>query len=130
MLPQHTYRQDAKAVVNVERFPLVNISGIYSASGDNQIVAAPGVDKRIVVTSFTMQNEDSQTAAILILRSDTSTTNAWRVYTANQGDGLSKTFAAGYEWKLNENEPLNLNLSAAVQCNCSVEYYIEHWEGV
>lgn len=98
------------------------VSGTKASSGDNELVATPGAGLRLVVVSFVIQNE-SAVATVMILRS--ATTPVWRVLGQNQGDGLTKDFPMGYEWKLAENEALNLNLDGANSCGYSVAYRLE-----
>lgn len=100
---------------------LTTINGTKAASGDNELVAAPGAGNRLVVTAFVIQNE-STTAVIMRLRS-ASTANGWRCLGEHQADGLSMVFPAGEGWELNENEALNLELSDADTCAYSVRYY-------
>lgn len=96
----------------------------FAALGNNTVIAAPTVPaRRIVILAFTIQNE-SVTPTTMILRSGSST-NGWRVLAQNQGDGLSKTFSPGHAWKLNQNEPLILNLSGTNSCSCSVQYLLD-----
>lgn len=98
-------------------------TGIVAAANDNELVGAPGANKRIVVVSFSFQNE-SQTATVGIMRSG-ATINGWRHLCQYLGDFKSKTFPLDREWRLNWNQPLNLWLANAVQFGYSVEYFTE-----
>jgi hypothetical protein len=102
---------------------LTTLGGTKAASGDNELVAAPGENQRIVVTAFVIQNTTA-TATTLILRSGT-TSNAWRVLAQNQGDGLALFLGPLAAWRLNNNEALNLNLSGANTAGYTVQYYVE-----
>ena len=102
---------------------LTTWNGTRAVMGDNQLVAAPGVGNRLVVTAFVIQNE-SAIALIMRLRSAV-TANGWRCLGQSQGDGLAMTFGPGSEWRLNENEALNLELSNANTCAISISYYTE-----
>jgi len=102
---------------------LTTWNGTRAIAGDNELVAAPGVGRRLVVTAFVIQNE-SATALIMRLRSGV-TANGWRCLGQNQGDGLAMTFGPGSEWKLHPNDPLNLELSNADTCAISISYYTE-----
>jgi len=106
------------AVISLEQ-----VEGAEATAGNNELAAAPGAGNRIVVTAFVIQNE-SDTPLVMVLRSG-STANGWRCLGQNQGDGLTKTLPPGHEWRLNENEALNLQLSDAVTANYSVSYFIE-----
>ena len=102
---------------------LITWNGTRAVAGDNQLVVAPGVGQRLVVTAFVIQNE-SAIALIMRLRS-AATANGWRCLGQSQGDGLAMTFGPGSEWRLNENEALNLELSNANTCAISISYYTE-----
>lgn len=102
---------------------LTTWNGTRAVAGDNQLVAAPGMGQRLVVTAFVIQNE-SVIALIMRLRSGV-TANGWRCLGQNQGDGLAMSFAPGHEWKLHPNDPLNLELSNADTCAVSISYYTE-----
>jgi len=102
---------------------LTTWNGTRAVAGDNQLVAAPGGSRRIIVTAFVIQNE-STTPLIMRLRSGT-TANGWRCLGQNQGDGLAMTFGPDSEWRLHPNDPLNLELSDNRVCAISISYYIE-----
>ena len=102
---------------------LTTWNGTRAVAGDNQLVAAPGVGNRLVVTAFVIQNE-SATPTIMRLRSGT-TANGWRCLGQNQGDGLAMAFSPGSEWRLHPNDPLNLELSDSRTCAISISYYTE-----
>lgn len=94
-----------------------------STSGDNDIIAAPGTGKRIVLSSIIVQNESS-TATTALLKDGASTT-FHRLLMQNQGDGLAFTFARGREWRLTENTKFVVNLSGANSVGVSVGYFVE-----
>lgn len=102
---------------------LTTLTGTASSSGDNELVATPGAGYRTVVADFVIQNETS-TANTMILRSGT-TTNGWRFHAEYLGDALAAILPLGQNWELNENEALNLNLSAAAQCGYTIRYRTE-----
>lgn len=103
---------------------LITRTDIIGTAGDNQLFPAPGENKRIVVTSFVIQNEKEQASVLMILRSG-ATINGWRFRAVSVGAYLSKDFAKDREWRLNWNEPLNLWLDGDDLCNCSFECFIE-----
>lgn len=111
------------STVNVQELSLRHISDIVSGVGSNTVINAPGLNQRIVVTSFVVQNEEEQTAITVILRDGGH--NHWRVSCPQQGDGLSKDFAVGREWRLSENTALNIYLSAAGNVGYSIAYSLE-----
>lgn len=101
---------------------LTHVCGTAAGAGDNQLVAAPGSGKRLVVSAFVIQNESS-IATTLILRDGTD--DRWRVEAQSLGDGLTMFFPVGREWRLADNAALQLNLSGANSCGYSVAYWIE-----
>jgi hypothetical protein len=109
--------------VSVGTQTLTTLEGTKAGSGENELVATPGANKRLVVSAFSVQNETT-TNLTLILHS-AATTNGWRCYAANRGDGMARVFAPGREWCLNTNENLSLNISAAKTCGFSVMYWTE-----
>jgi hypothetical protein len=94
------------------------ISGTKAAAGDNELVAAPGAGKYIVVDWFLIQNE-SAVSTTMILKNGAAA--GPRILAALQGDGLS----VFKPWKLAANTALNLNLSGANSCGYTVCYHIE-----
>jgi hypothetical protein len=102
---------------------LTTLTGTKTSSGNNELVATPGTEHRIVVMAFVMQNE-STTATTLILRS-ASTTNGWRFLAQNQGDGLAMNLGPTAAWRCGRNEALNLNLSGANSCGYTIHYFVE-----
>lgn len=108
--------------VEQPRKTLTIVTGTKTASGDNELIAAPGAGVSIVVAWFTIQNESS-TATTMLLRE--GTTAKERVFAQNQGDGLSRVYPPDARWKLAANTALNLNLSGANQCGYTVGYYTE-----
>ncbi len=117
---------DANGRLHVLNLPfertITVVTGTAASSGDNSLIAAPGVGVKIVVCGFVIQNESS-TATTLILRD--GTTSKIRCYAKNQGDGLSQVFTPDARWKLTANTALNLNLSGANTCGYTVWYYTE-----
>lgn len=101
---------------------LLSVTGTKAESGDNTLIAAPGVGNRIVVVSFLLQNETG-TSTTLILKD--GATAFRRVLGQNQGDGVAVTYTPGREKRLSENTALVLNLSGANICGYSVDYFIE-----
>ena len=95
------------------------ITGTESASGDNELIAAPGAGYKLVIYYFMIENESS-TATTMILKD--GSTAKYRRLGQNQGDGLTREFPRGDPWELAENAALNLNLSGANQCGYNVEY--------
>lgn len=94
------------------------LSGTKNTANDNELVAAPGAGKYIVVDWFIIQNE-SAVATTMQLRSGTD--GLVRYLAQYQGDGL----AMGYPIKLGANKALNFHLSGANQCGYTVAYHIE-----
>ncbi|MHC4621040.1 MAG: hypothetical protein ACYTEQ_25110 [Planctomycetota bacterium] len=104
------------------KFPMLHAVGLHAVVAPLTIVAAPGVGSRIVVSSFTIQNE-SATATVMILRE--GGTDIERVDGPNEGDGLARAYPVGREWRLPEDTALNYVLDGANSCNYSIHYWIE-----
>jgi hypothetical protein len=102
---------------------LTYISSTTASSGTNELVAAPGSGRQIVVTGFTIQNETS-TATTMKLQSGAS--DVYRLLGQDQGDGITKEFHPKTFWQLGDNSALNLNLSGANTCGYSVAYYTDN----
>lgn len=103
-------------------YMMTHISGTKNTSGDNELIAAPGANTRIVVTALTMQNESS-TATTMIMKDGSA--NKFRILGQNQGDGLAREFSFRQEWRLATNSALNFNLSGNNQCGYNVSYFTE-----
>ena len=101
---------------------LLSATGTAATSGDNDLIAAPGLGNRIVIVSFCIQNE-STTATTMILKD--GATAFRRVLGQYQGDGVAVTYGPGREKRLAESAKLVLNLSGANSCGYSVDYFIE-----
>lgn len=112
----------AGETLNLTEKTLTHISGQVSSSGDNEIVATPGANFRLVVVDFVIQNESNQ-SVLMKLRSGTD--DAYRVLAQRQAEGLSRHLQPTHRWKLGENKALNLNLSAARDVGYCIAYYTE-----
>ncbi len=113
---------DGSVTANPTQRTLTWVTGTCASSGDNSIVAAPGVGVKIVVKHLIMQNETT-TATTIIARD--GTTSKIRVYAKNQGDGLTMQFENGSEWRLTNNTALQINLSGANTCGYTFAYWTE-----
>lgn len=102
------------------RIPMQYAVGTKSASGDNELIAAPGTGKRIVIGGLLVQNE-SATATTVVLTSGGN--SLMRALLPAQGDGVVRDMERG--WQLDENDPLTLNLSGANSHGYSVAYWVE-----
>ncbi len=94
------------------------VSGTKNASGDNTLIAAPGVGVSIVVDWFLIQNE-SLTATTMILKDGAT---AGPRFLAQYQGAILPVFVP---WKLTANAALVLNLSGANQCGYTVAYHLE-----
>lgn len=104
------------------KIPMLHAVGTHALVPPLTIVGAPGAGSRIVVSSFTIQNE-SATATLMLLRE--GGTDIERVLGQNQGDGLARHYPVGREWRLPENIALNYVLNGANSCNFSIHYWVE-----
>lgn len=100
------------------------VSGSTSTSGDNELIAAPGAGKKIVVYDFVLVHEDA-TAVTALLRDADATTVAWRTRLSADGEFLSrKLYEEDKRWVLPENKALELNLSATSEVGYTIRYEI------
>ena len=111
--------QDPLATLENQR-TLTHICATVATSGHNSLVTAPGSGHRIVVTSFTVQNEAATANTILL---EDGTTAVKRCHAAKESDGLSQSFAPGHCWVLSDNAALQINLSASTKVGYSISYY-------
>jgi hypothetical protein len=100
----------------------IQYTGTVSTSGDTTLIAAPGAGQKIVIVSYTVQNESGSSTVILL--KDGSTTKR-RLWTEQKVDGESKTFPFNAYWRLSTNSALAINLSGANQVGVSIDYFIE-----
>jgi hypothetical protein len=118
----------ASLVALVKRFltsisaPRISTRVVFSTSGDNPIVPAPGAGQRLVFTAIRVQNNTDINTTVLIR--DGANTIAG-VTTTIVGTGIDANFTYGNEIRLSANTALVMNLSAANQHSTSVRYYIE-----
>jgi hypothetical protein len=100
--------------------PLINVvSSTVSSSGDNTIVAAPGVGLSINIAYLKIQLEAATATTVLLKGSGTKE----RVLCQNQGDGLAINFTQNRELRLDANTALILNLSGANSVNYTFHYF-------
>ena len=109
----------ASAGKTVQQF--THLSGTKASSGNNEVVAAPGAGNRLVVKNIIVQNE-STTETTIKLKS--ASAEHWRAELVG-GDSLALHFAQGDEWRLGENEALNLDLGGANSHGYSLRYFTE-----
>jgi hypothetical protein len=102
--------------------PQLTVTGTKAEAGDNELIAAPGAGKRIVVSALIVQLE-AATATTMILKA--GATALLRTLAQNQGDGLALHFPPERELQLGANAALNLNLSGANSCGYSVIYHVD-----
>ena len=97
------------------------LSGTTAATAT--IIAAPASGTRIVVQSFVVQNEAATANTIQVHMG--AATVGFRCLGQNQGDGLSKDFAKGNEWRGADGTALDITLSAGTAVGYSFLYYVE-----
>ena len=94
----------------------------FAASGDNTVISAPGVGKRIVIKTLIVQDEVSN-GTIVIVKS--GSVDQIRLHT-EKSERLVLPFAYGDEWRLAPNAALIINLDGANQHSASVRYCVEN----
>ena len=99
---------------------LIHVTGTAATSGDNTLIAAPGVGRQIVISGLVIQNESStSTTAILKFGS----TAKMRTLLVSQGDGIVRDLEPA--WEVGANTALVLNLSGANSHGYSISYWID-----
>lgn len=96
-----------------------------AGAGDNQVVAAPGVGKKIVCVGFAIWN-NADTAQTARFRSAANSRTPAIVMGVTAAAKEDYSIPPGH-WKVfecNENEALNVNLSAATAVGVIVWFYI------
>ena len=93
---------------------------------ERERLSSTGVGNRIVVVAFVLQNEVA-TAQTAQIHAEGAATEGFRLFTPADaaGHGLRMTFPAGREWRLGEDEDLEVTLSAATTVGFSVLYFTE-----
>lgn len=105
-------------------FEVLTVSGPISASGNNQLIPAPGANHRIVLTAVMLQNR-SATATLIKLLDGATGAQIEGVWCQNQGDGLAWPYPLDARPKLSVNTALVANLSGANTCGVTIHYYVE-----
>jgi len=96
-------------------------TGTISASGDNLVIASPGAGNRLVICAERWQLEED--AAITVVLKGAAAIQ--RVRCADDGAGFDRTYPAGQEIRLSENQAYVGNLSEAKAVGYSVQYFVE-----
>jgi len=104
---------------------IIFVTGTKSASGDNVLIASPGLGQQIVIVALNIQNE-AATANTLILKAGASA--FYRFLGQTQGAGLSLVLPVNRQWRLGvdangNGNALQINLSAATAVGYSIAFY-------
>ena len=108
--------------INITEHTDRNINGSLAVVEPATVINSPGLNRRIVVTSFILCNAESQGAITLELQDGGHT--HWTFY-ASAGAVLSKDFPANHPWKLSNNQPLTIDKNAANTVYYSIQYHVE-----
>lgn len=93
-----------------------------TTSTTNEIIAAPGASKRIVIASIWLQNAAAGANIYEIL---SGSTVLFTIDAPTQGDGVLWTLPKDNWVCLGPNEALNLNLDSGTATNYTFQYYVE-----
>lgn len=115
-----TYR----AFDHATEFQALTVSGQINQNGNNNLIPAPGDNRRIVLTAVMLQNRSS-TATLIKLLDGASGAQIEGVWCQNQGDGLAWIYPPDARPKLSVNTALVANLSGANSCGVTIHYYVE-----
>jgi hypothetical protein len=113
---------DGTVTANPTAVAMTTVTNTTASAGDNTVIAAPGVNTRIVIYSLQIQLEAA--TATTVLKKSGSTTIG-RLYCAAAGDGAIWVYPAGRELRLGTNEAFGLNLSGANAVGYTVRYSTE-----
>jgi len=97
-------------------------TGTVATSGDNELIAAPGENMRIVLLSWSWWNETITETSVLL---KSTTLNIDTYISAISGGGKIFNVPTGFKVDLPENEPLILNLDGAMSHGYFILYYEE-----
>ena len=99
------------------------VSSTIGASGDTQLVAAPGSGRQIVISYFSLQNATG-VATTAILKA--GATAIFTYLGQNQQNAIWLQQSSEREIEIGDNVALNLNLSGANSNIINVGYYIDN----
>jgi hypothetical protein len=115
----------SQSIVNARKIVRrIGVSGVYSASGDTTIIAAPAAGIEIVVSEIILQNNVATLQSAQIKRG-ASDANPIRVRMVTEGTGIATSYTEGNELRLGAATALVLNLSAATGTTLTVRYWLE-----
>ena len=107
---------------------MAQIVGTRSSSGDGTaVIAAPGAGLRNVIYYWRAQSEVDGDNTILL---KSGSTTIGRVFVSSKGQGVLERMSSGPN-EMDEriycgaNEAVYLNLSAALQVNYTIRYYVD-----
>jgi hypothetical protein len=95
---------------------------LFSASGDNTVIASPGAGFRLVISEYKIQNNSTTSTVVLIKKGATVID---RLKCPDEGDGVIQSFDYWKELELPANTAFIVNLSNAVEFFVSGRYRVE-----
>lgn len=95
-------------------------SGEVATSGDNELIAAPGVDHKILIHRYEWRNTTTTSTDVVLTTDEDTPPEFDRFTSAAVGGGRNVSLPDGYVLPLTNNAALVLNLSGAV----AHEYYV------
>lgn len=103
---------------------MLRYAGSVSAINNTTVVNAPGLGQRIVVQCVYVQNTTANATTLLLCQTNQLVVlYRWLLNTTGSEGRLE--LPLGREYRLDENTPLVVNLSAANACNVNVYYFVE-----
>jgi len=103
---------------------MYNYSAVVSAAGDNVVIPAPGLGRRIVLVYALVQNTTAN-ATTLALFQNTSASPFFRWLLQTTGNGVEWIAVLGREGRMGENNAVGIWLSGANACNVNLYYFVE-----
>ena len=96
------------------------LSDVLSASGDNEVIAAPVSGNNLVIKGFHLSNRNSSGITVS-LKAGSDGVEKFPVYLAASGGNFDKNLVGRY-WRLPLGKPLIVNLSADGDVLITIEY--------
>lgn len=100
-------------------------SDVVSAAGDNVLIPAPGLGRRIVLTYALIQNTTGTPVTVRLFQGPALVRSFFRWLLQTQGQGVEWIAVLGREARMTANTAVGINLSAALACNVNLYYFVE-----
>lgn len=103
---------------------MLNWSDVVSTSGDNVLIPAPGLGRRIVLVYALIQNKTANSTDIKLFQ-NASANDFFNWTLPTTGNGVEWIAVLGREARMGENNSVGINLSGANAHNVNLYYFVE-----